>query len=993
VPESFDIFEATESGVLAHEQVAIGLSSLTPTSSVLGAATSLVLPFEGKHVVTTLFGEDVIDPDMKEKYETFGVLGHDGLDFDMPIGTPVLAVDTGKVVRARKDDDYGTTLVIQHNWGKSYYGHLSEIAVDEGAVVRKGDTVAKSGNSGLSTDAHLHFGLKLNDHNAKNGYYGKIDPAPLLGVTKVSEILGASSRAVENNKMVMWDVSLKKGETVTLGYSYKAPFLSPQFYTLGPLRFYKQDAFVFGETRSWQIAVDDTATYTISDGSSTATLTSGACDTSQTNGTTSDGAQGTVIRSQCVGRSDVPVIKWNKTLTWEAMGIPAGSTITQVDGSFKYRVVTESHTATQAMGTMQLRDSADSADCAASVLEASFDPGAVNASFTTHNASGAINVSAGCQASATSVTIRLNMSPATGNNGSATSELRADDISLSITYTPPAPDLQQVHYRWRNDDGSEAAATFRRSEDTSMSRNSNITMRLRTEISNEGAATATGTTYRLEYAAQAGGVCGGGDETFAQVPVTATTEPFDIQADASGITDGSATTDVSGGLSNENTTFVAGEFKDTGNTTSGISLTTSQFTELEYALQANSNAVIGTTYCFRVTNAGSTTNFTYTVYPEWTVGEPTMDQNHYRWRNDDGSEAALTGQTITLHPTGDGSLTHWTVNGCALGSDWDCVNDNNTASGAPGANDGTTTHVSSAVITDNELFTLGNGLVPTNATVTQLQIFIIGAETTASGPDANLTARYVLNSTTVDCPAGSSSFSGTTYTTQSCTFSSLNLSPTDIDNLEIGFVNNSNDASVTKIYVTLTYDLTGASWKQSEDTAHTQATTGSNIRLRMEVANTGGIAATRRFRLEFAERTDDTCGDETFSALPTSSGSEFQMADSTYITNESATTTQLTATGTFTAGDILDTANAPASGFSILNGNYTEMEYNFVINASADDKHFCFKLSDNGTDLDTYTRYAMLTIGTPVGAGSPTLDLLMRHGKWFSSGVEQPFTF
>jgi hypothetical protein len=52
------------------------------------------------------------------------------------------------------------------------------------------------------------------------------------------------------------------------------------------------------------------------------------------------------------------------------------------------------------------------------------------------------------------------------------------------------------------------------------------------------------------------------------------------------------------------------------NQTGAITLSTSQFTELEYAIVSTNLAQIGTTYCFRVTNAGDTTNFSYSVSPQ-----------------------------------------------------------------------------------------------------------------------------------------------------------------------------------------------------------------------------------------------------------------------------------------------------------------------------------------------------------------------------------------
>jgi hypothetical protein len=57
------------------------------------------------------------------------------------------------------------------------------------------------------------------------------------------------------------------------------------------------------------------------------------------------------------------------------------------------------------------------------------------------------------------------------------------------------------------------------------------------------------------------------------------------------------------GLTNEATTFVPGQVKDTGNTTGSITLNTNEFTELEFAIQATDNVVLGANYCFRLVAA------------------------------------------------------------------------------------------------------------------------------------------------------------------------------------------------------------------------------------------------------------------------------------------------------------------------------------------------------------------------------------------------------
>src|SRR6185436_19570743 len=112
--------------------------------------------------------------------------------------------------------------------------------------------------------------------------------------------------------------------------------------------------------------------------------------------------------------------------------------------------------------------------------------------------------------------------------------------------------------------------------------------------------------------------------------------------------------------------------------------------EIEYSFKVTSNAAAGDIYCFRLTNAGSTTNFVYSAYPEITVGDPVLDLKHYRWRNDDSTEASTTGNTLYFNPTGDGFASSFTIAaGCS--SQWDCVDDGSTdtSTSAP-TNDGAT---------------------------------------------------------------------------------------------------------------------------------------------------------------------------------------------------------------------------------------------------------------------------------------------------------------
>ena len=100
-------------------------------------------------------------------YRTHPVLHHRqmhaGLDFAMPIGTPIYATANGVVLSAGIQPGYGHMVEIRHNFGfGTRYGHLNgKYLVKQGDFVRKGDIIAYSGNSGLSTGPHLHYEIRF----------------------------------------------------------------------------------------------------------------------------------------------------------------------------------------------------------------------------------------------------------------------------------------------------------------------------------------------------------------------------------------------------------------------------------------------------------------------------------------------------------------------------------------------------------------------------------------------------------------------------------------------------------------------------------------------------------------------------------------------------------------------------------------------------------------------------------------------------------------
>jgi murein DD-endopeptidase MepM/ murein hydrolase activator NlpD len=89
------------------------------------------------------------------------------------MGTEVCAVSDGVVTETGNSDSWGKYMRYKTEDGHIViFAHLSEVLVSENDSIKKGDEVALSGNSGMSTGPHLHFGVY------ENG--GDIDPMTLI---------------------------------------------------------------------------------------------------------------------------------------------------------------------------------------------------------------------------------------------------------------------------------------------------------------------------------------------------------------------------------------------------------------------------------------------------------------------------------------------------------------------------------------------------------------------------------------------------------------------------------------------------------------------------------------------------------------------------------------------------------------------------------------------------------------------------------------------
>lgn len=110
-------------------------------------------PVNGK--ITSNFGERI--------HPVTGVKSfHNGIDIAVSIGTPVKSPESGRLIKIITNDIGGKQLIIQHDNGYTTgYAHLDKHDFFKiGDLIKKGDVIALSGNTGQSTGPHLHLTLR-----------------------------------------------------------------------------------------------------------------------------------------------------------------------------------------------------------------------------------------------------------------------------------------------------------------------------------------------------------------------------------------------------------------------------------------------------------------------------------------------------------------------------------------------------------------------------------------------------------------------------------------------------------------------------------------------------------------------------------------------------------------------------------------------------------------------------------------------------------------
>lgn len=113
-----------------------------------------ITPIDANHIGST-FGRRV-DP-----IAGVGAM-HEGVDFVADQGTPVIASAGGIVLAADYHPQYGKMIELDHgNDFSSVYAHLSKMNVKEGQIIKRGQLIGASGNTGRSTGPHLHFEVRF----------------------------------------------------------------------------------------------------------------------------------------------------------------------------------------------------------------------------------------------------------------------------------------------------------------------------------------------------------------------------------------------------------------------------------------------------------------------------------------------------------------------------------------------------------------------------------------------------------------------------------------------------------------------------------------------------------------------------------------------------------------------------------------------------------------------------------------------------------------
>lgn len=547
-------------------------------------------------------------------------------------------------------------------------------------------------------------------------------------------------------------------------------------------------------------------------------------------------------------------------------------------------------------------------------------------------------------------------------------------LSISGAGTVQKVDLRQMRFHWRNDNGSESGATSATggTEGTNLSAIGKLVpKRLRFEISNEGNKTSASKQYRIEYAPKSSS-CGASS---GWTDVGASGGDWDM-FNSSNITDGNDTTDIAvstGGVTNENTTFLTPNagVKDTSSQVSGITLTSTQFVELEYSIMPTNNATDGASYCFRLTDAGSATGITYSIYPEAIILADVLVSGvgTQRATIDIPTSNVYTGGAFSFKAQTTGPYT-----------------------------------VSSITITASGTI---NAVSSLNNIKLKYEYDTSSPYDCASESYAGTESQYGATDTNGFSTSGTSTFSGSfsiSPTQTACVYTVLDVlaSTTNNQTLDIQVTDPSTQinagganiapnsivgiSGVTRMLASIPTQI-HYHWRNDDGTESgaTSATGGvadtpltkfallDTERVRIEVSNEGGTTTTGiTYRLEYAQKIS-SCSAATGWTDVGAGGGAWDMVTSQL--TEAGDTTNI-AVGSGGMNDENTTFKTPNGGqrettsqtgsIVLTETQFVEMEYAVKATASAvEGATYCFRVSNAGTAIASYTVYPEATIKLP----------------------------
>jgi len=140
----------------SNEAAILKVTSVVPTTRISEFAMKPFYPLRNGKVVASFGDHRFYEYEKQPVSESH----HLGLDLASNAQAPMQTSNDGVVVFARENGIYGNNIILDHGLGVySLYGHCSSYMIKEGDVIKAGDSIAKTGTTGLALGDHLHFGM------------------------------------------------------------------------------------------------------------------------------------------------------------------------------------------------------------------------------------------------------------------------------------------------------------------------------------------------------------------------------------------------------------------------------------------------------------------------------------------------------------------------------------------------------------------------------------------------------------------------------------------------------------------------------------------------------------------------------------------------------------------------------------------------------------------------------------------------------------------